>query len=54
VWLRGDALRRRAARGPWGHVGAAHSARVAKHMWLMLLSEYEPENPDARKALGYQ
>lgn len=28
--------------------------RVAKRMWLMLLSEYEPENPDARKALGYQ
>jgi hypothetical protein len=28
--------------------------RVAKRMWLMLLSEYDPEHADARKALGYQ
>jgi len=28
--------------------------RVAKRMWLMLLSEYEPDHAEARKALGYQ
>jgi Tfp pilus assembly protein PilF len=28
--------------------------RVAKRMWLMLLSEYDSEHADARKALGYQ
>ena len=28
--------------------------RVAKRMWLMLLSEYDPEHAEARKALGYK
>lgn len=28
--------------------------RVAKRMWLMLLSEYDADHADARKALGYQ
>jgi hypothetical protein len=28
--------------------------QVAKRVWLMLLSEYEPDHEDAREALGYQ
>ena len=28
--------------------------KVAKKIWLMLLSEYDPEHKEARKALGYE
>src|SRR5688572_7970230 len=39
------------------YAASAHKSgfpQVAKRVWLMLLSEYQPDHPDAREALGYR